>query len=118
VTTAREEFHPVCHNLVLSGAYRRDQKRLHNKLGRSLATPVRVMQELRNERLDGVTEIYVTGPDWPGTTKTEVHENWSRQHWNLTRQGQIYRKDKAEADRLAKAAGHNDGMSARLKNAK
>ena len=43
---------------------------------------------------------------------------WSRQHWNLTSQGQIYRQDKAEADRLAKAAGHKDAMSARLKTAK
>jgi hypothetical protein len=40
---------------------------------------------------------------------------WSRQHWNVTRQGQIYRQDKAAADRLAQAAGHTDAFSARLK---
>ena len=43
---------------------------------------------------------------------------WSKQYWHLTRQGQIYRQDKAEADRLAQAAGHKDALSARLKTAK
>jgi hypothetical protein len=43
---------------------------------------------------------------------------WSKQHWNLTRQGQIYRQDQAEANRLARAAGHKDALSARRENAK
>ena len=43
---------------------------------------------------------------------------WSRQHGNLTRQGQIYREDKAEADRLAQLAGHKDALSARVRNAR
>jgi hypothetical protein len=43
---------------------------------------------------------------------------WSRQFWNLTEQGQIFRRDKDIADRLARAAGHKDAMSSRLKTAK
>ena len=70
-------------------------------------------------RPDSATEIYVTGPNWPGKTKIEVPENpWSRQHWNLTRQGRIYREDKAQANRLAQAAGHKDARTARFKTAK
>jgi hypothetical protein len=78
----------------------------------------------KNERSeqgnDGATEIYVRGPGWPGTVNVDDApvNPWSKQHWNLTRQGQIYRQDKAEADRLARAAGHRDALSARIANAK
>jgi len=37
---------------------------------------------------------------------------------NLTHQVQIYKRDQAEADRLAQAAGHKDALSARVKNAR
>jgi len=43
---------------------------------------------------------------------------WSKEHWNLTDQARLYKRDQAEANRLAQAAGHKDAMSARLKNAK
>ena len=67
---------------------------------------------------DGATEVYVTGPSWPGTTVNDEPNPWSKQHWNLTRQGQIYRQDKPKAMRMAQAAGHKDPISARLVNAK
>jgi hypothetical protein len=35
-----------------------------------------------------------------------IENPWTKAHWNLTHQGQIFRQDKAEADRLARAAGH------------
>jgi hypothetical protein len=38
--------------------------------------------------------------------------------WNLTHQVQIYKRDQAEADRLAQAVGHRDAFSARRQNAK
>jgi hypothetical protein len=43
---------------------------------------------------------------------------WSKQHWNLTHQVQIYKRDQAEADRLAQAVVHRDAFSARRQNAK
>jgi len=43
---------------------------------------------------------------------------WSRQFWNLTGQAKIFKRDQAEADRLAQAAGHKDALSARRENAK
>ena len=83
------------------------------------------MQEHRNEqneRFDGATEIYVTGPSWPSAARVNVGDApanpWSNQHWNLTRQGQIYRQDQAEANRLAQAAGYKDALSARFESAK
>ena len=75
----------------------------------------------REHRFDGATEIYVTGPSWPSATVNvnDAPSNpWSKQHWNLTRQGQIYRQNQAEANRLAQAAGHKDALSARVKNAR
>jgi len=58
-------------------------------------------------------------PKWHDTATVNSAVNpWSRQHWNMTRQGQIYRQDQAEADRLAQAAGHKDALSARVKNAR
>jgi hypothetical protein len=38
---------------------------------------------------------------------------WLKQHWNLTRQVQIYKRDQAEADHLAQLAGHQDAPTAR-----
>ena len=69
---------------------------------------------------EGKTEIYVRGPGWPTTVNVnEAPENpWSKQHWNLTRQVQILKRDQAEAIRLAQAAGHKDALSARVENAK
>jgi hypothetical protein len=65
------------------------------------------------------TEIAVRGPGWPNTPKENDAPNpWSKQHWNLTNQVQIYKRDQAEADRLARAAGHKDALSARVANAK
>jgi len=43
---------------------------------------------------------------------------WSKQHWNLTGQAKIFKRDQAEANRLAQAAGHKDARSARFKNAR
>jgi hypothetical protein len=43
---------------------------------------------------------------------------WSKQHWHLTNQARIMLRDQAEADRLARAAGHKDALSARVKNAR
>jgi hypothetical protein len=83
------------------------------------------LQELRNKQSDGDrfddgTKIYITGPSWPSTVNVnDAPVNpWSKQHWNLTHQGQIYRHDRANAMRLARAAGHKDALSARFKNAK
>ena len=47
-----------------------------------------------------------------------VENPWSRQFWNLAEQGQIFKRDKDKADRLARAAGHKDAMTARIANAK
>ena len=43
---------------------------------------------------------------------------WSKRHWNLTHQVQIYKQDQVEANRLAQLAGHKDALSARVKNAR
>ena len=69
---------------------------------------------------EGETKIYVRGSGWPSTVNVnDVPENpWSKQHWNLTRQVQILKRDQAEAIRLAQAAGHKDALSARVENAK
>ncbi len=65
-------------------------------------------------------EPYVRGPGWPSTaTVSDASPNpWSKQHWNLTGQAKIFKRDQAEANRLAQAAGYKDALSARLKNAK
>ena len=63
---------------------------------------------------------YIRGPGWP--TDTTVSDSplnpWSKRNWNLTAQVKILKRDRAEADRLARAAGHKDALSARLKTAK
>jgi hypothetical protein len=78
------------------------------------------MRELKV--LQDATEIAVRGPGWPSAATVDVDDAplnpWSKQHWNLTHQVQIYKRDQAEADRLAQAVGHRDALSARLKNAK
>ena len=78
------------------------------------------MQEHRNERFDGATEIYVTGPSWPSGARVNVNDvnPWSKQHWNLTDQGQIYKRDRDKAMRMTQAAGHKDALSARFESAK
>ena len=43
---------------------------------------------------------------------------WSKQHWNLTGQARIFKRDQAEADRLAQAAGHIDAATSRFRNAR
>jgi hypothetical protein len=72
--------------------------------------------------IDGATVVYNRGPGWPSTTTANVNDPpinpWSKQHWNLTLQVQIYKHDQAKAKRLAQAAGHKDALSARLKSAK
>ena len=70
------------------------------------------------QRFDGVVP-YVRGPGWPSTAKENDAPNpWSKQYWNLTHQVQIYKRDQAEADRRARAAGHKDAATSRLKNAR
>jgi hypothetical protein len=70
------------------------------------------------QRFDGVVP-YVRGPGWPTTaTENDAPNPWSKQHWNLTNQAKIFKRDQAEADRLAQAAGHRDALSARVKNAR
>ena len=61
-------------------------------------------------------EVYIRGPGWPSTD--DPPNPWSRQYWNLTEQGQTFKRDKDKADRLARAAGHKDALSARIANAK
>ena len=76
------------------------------------------MTELLN--FDAV-EIYVRGRGWPSADTVSVNDEpnpWLAQHWNLTKQGQIYKHDRAKAMRLARAAGHKDILTARRKNAK
>jgi hypothetical protein len=71
------------------------------------------------QRFDGVVP-YIRGPGWPNTaTENDAPINpWSKQHWNLTGQAKIIKRDRAEADRLARAAGHRDAATSRLKNAR
>src|SRR5262245_19933610 len=58
-------------------------------------------------------------PRWPNTaTENDAPNPWSKKHWNLTNQARLYNRDRAEADRLARAAGHRDALSARIANAK
>jgi hypothetical protein len=47
------------------------------------------------------TEIAVRGPGWPSTANVNDAPNpWSKQHWNLTNQAKIFKRDQAEANRL------------------
>jgi hypothetical protein len=83
------------------------------------------MKALRNEQskpdFADAAEVYITGPSWPSFVAANVNDAtnpWSKQHWNLTHQGQIYKQDHAQAMRLAQAAGHKDPIGARFENAK
>jgi hypothetical protein len=80
------------------------------------------MHELRDNCFNGPTEVYITGPAWPRTVTSNGNDAplnpWSKQDWNLTGQAKILKRDRAEANRLAQAAGHRDALSARLTNAK
>ena len=84
------------------------------------------MKALRNEQskpdFADAAETYITGCSWPGFVAANVNDAatnpWSKQHWNLTRQGQIFKQDHTQATRLAQAAGHKDPISARFENAK
>ena len=71
--------------------------------------------------LQEATEIAIRGLGWPNTATVDVDaplNPWSKQHWNLTHQVQIYKRDKAEADRLAQAVGHRDAFGARRQSAR
>ena len=63
---------------------------------------------------------YIRGPGWPtdATVNDAPFNPWSRENWNLTSQAGILKRDRGEANRLARAAGHKDAMSARIANAK
>jgi hypothetical protein len=78
------------------------------------------MRELKV--LHDATEIAVRGPGWPSTATDNVNDApanpWTRRSWNLTGQAKIFKRDPAEANRLARAAGHKDARSARRQNAK
>jgi hypothetical protein len=50
------------------------------------------------------------------TTLTDAANPWTKQFWHLTNQARIILRDQAEADRLARAAGHKDWLSARVRN--
>ena len=82
------------------------------------------MQELRNKRsepghcCDGAV-VYSRGPGWPSTaTENDAPNPWLKQNWNLTGQARIFKRDQAEADRLAQAAGHIDAATSRFRNAR
>jgi hypothetical protein len=77
------------------------------------------MTDLKRESglcFEGETAVYVRGAGWPVNVGNAPNP-WDREH-NLTHQGQIYRRDQAEANRLARAAGHKDARTARFANAK
>jgi len=50
--------------------------------------------------------------------RAQPQNPWSRKHWSMTRQGQLYRMDPVAAERMARAAGHQSASAARLANAK
>jgi len=79
------------------------------------------MHELKDNCFDGPTEVFITGPSWPRTATVNGNDApnpWSKEHWNLTEQCQIYKRDRAMGIRLAQAAGHADVLTARRENAK
>lgn len=47
-----------------------------------------------------------------------VNNPWTREGWNLTEQGRIYRDNAQQADMLAKAAGHSKALGAQRPPAK
>lgn len=69
---------------------------------------------------DWLAEIQSKKPHWwgstggtgarPGTGSFQGSDNpWSREHWNVTKQNQIYRENKQRAEQMAKAAGTSIG---------
>jgi hypothetical protein len=65
--------------------------------------------------------VYVTPPEWGAVASAHemAPENpWSKQHWNVTRQGLVFKQDETKAHRLARAAGHKTAVGARLEHAK
>ena len=70
------------------------------------------------QRFDGVVP-HIRGPGWPNTaTVNDAPNPWLKQNWNLTGQARIFKRDQAEADRLAQAAGHIDAATSRFRNAR
>jgi len=80
-------------------------------------------------RLTTHRPVRVTRPAFMGDTSmkesneritafSDASNPWSKQYWHLTSQARIILLDRAEADRLARAAGHKDWLSARVKNAR
>jgi hypothetical protein len=65
-------------------------------------------------------EVYVRGSGWPSDATVSAAESnpWTKRYWNLTAQVKILKRDPAEADRLAHAAGHKGALTARFKSAK
>jgi hypothetical protein len=51
------------------------------------------------------------------TTLIDADNPWTKQFWHLTNQARIMLRDRGQADRLARAAGHRDALTARIKNA-
>jgi hypothetical protein len=52
------------------------------------------------------------------TTLIDAANPWTKQFWHLTNQARIMLRDRAEADRLARAAGHRNAMAARFHTAR
>jgi len=66
-------------------------------------------------------EVRKIPPDWGIYLKSEqkfVPNPWSKQFWNRTSQGRLFKQDRAQADRYARAAGHKDALSSSFENAK
>lgn len=51
-----------------------------------------------------------SGGGAPGSSSTRAGERnpWSKEHWNMTEQGAIFRQDRAKAERMMKSAGMSD----------
>jgi len=55
-----------------------------------------------------LAEMRAKSPHWwpaPKSNREYTENPWTASHWNLTRQGAIYRESPERAERLAKAAG-------------
>jgi hypothetical protein len=66
---------------------------------------------------DKAEVVFDTSRLAPAQGKGRAPNPWSRAHWNTTQQGLTYRADRAEADRLAQAAGHARAVGARFDDA-
>jgi hypothetical protein len=93
---------------------------LPSLLGAILRDLELTMTDLKRPSDQPGATIYITGPSWPRTVNVNdaPMNPWSREHWHLTRQVKILKRDRAEANRLAQAAGHRDALSAPVGNAK